>query len=674
MTSPSKLPFAALSAVAVLISPLAAQQDWIAWSDVNGSATTDQFSSAIEPLGDWNQDGYDDYAVSSPGSDALYQNGGLVTIHSGLDDSVLASLDSLGAGEQMGYCLEFLGSHNGDGLPKLAVGAPFATTANGPFSGFVRIYAWDSSTATMTLVDEILGLTPGAMFGSALAGYDRDGNGDLDLAVGAIGANLMDGQVLAFTLSSAGVSLPAAATYDGNPGSMEMFGWSITGTDVTGAGGPPSSGVNVDGLAVGIPFADDLAAEAGAIVLIDSAGTLTQLANPVGSQAAAHLGYSIAGGENVFGDLTLDLSAGAPDTTNGNVFVWDGVDFSVAANLAGDSAGSRYGFALAMIPDTNFDDKYDLAAGAPATNNGRGAFRVNEADTAATEQLFAADGVAGTTGQFGFRLNPVGDINQTGKVELGVGAPWIASNRGRLETFAPPAQDIDPIVLTASGTFDWGTDITLDAINLSQGAGGDLYWYIGTSLTNSTTNEGFNVNISNGGSSAPTLFDFSGNPGSTSQSSYYLDDIFPNGTVLYFQLVEFRNGFTRTSNVDGGQVHSRGVSIFADGNQAPGTATLSTRWGYVNSPVYFYASTIGQTTGATNNVPNGSWKIHLINPIVIGTGSYSSGNVGEPNEGEATTGPLNVPASVSGLTIYFQAYDWNVVGANRTDVISVDFQ
>jgi hypothetical protein len=669
-----KFPLAAATSLVALLSPLSAQQDWISWSAVNGTTTTDQFSYAIEPLGDWNQDGYDDYAVSSPGSDALYQNGGLVTIHSGEDDSILASIDPMGAGEQLGYCLDFLGSHNGDGLPKLAVGAPFAATANGPFSGFVRIYAWDSSTGTLSLVDEIQGLAPGSMFGAALAGYDRDGNGDMDLAVGAIGANGMDGQVLAFTLSSAGVSLPAAATYDGTPGSMEMFGWSITRADVSGAGAPPPPGSNVDGLAVGAPFADDLASEAGAVVLIDSAGILTQLTNPVGNTVEAHLGYSISGGEDVLGDLTSDLSAGAPDTANGNVIVWDGLDFSEATNLVGDTADSRYGFSLAMIHDTNFDDKFDIAAGAPATNNNRGAFRVNEVDTAPAEQLYAADGIAGTAGQFGFSLNSLGDLNLTGKIELGIGAPWIANSRGRLESFAPPAQDIDPIILTATGTFDWGTDVTVDVVNLSEGSGGDLYWYVGTSLTNSTTNDGFYVDISNGGGAPPTRFDFTGNPGSAAQASFYLDDIYPNGTVLYFQLVEFRSGFTRISDVDGGQVHERGFSIFVEGDQAPGTAVISTRWGNVNNLVYFYASAFGQTSGATNNVPNGNWKVNLINPIVVGTGSYLSGNVGTSNEGEASTGSISVPAGASGRTIYFQAYEWAIVNGKRSDIVTVDFQ
>ena len=674
MNISSKLPLTAAAVMVALLSPLAAQEDWVAWSQVNGTATSDQFSYAIESVGDWNQDGYDDYAISAPGSDALYQNGGSITIHSGEDDSVLLTIDALGAGEQLGYCLENLGTHNGDGLPKLAIGAPFATTANGPFSGFVRVYAWDNSTATLGLVDEILGLAPGAMFGSALAGYDRDGDGDLDLAVGAIGTNLMDGQVLAFTLSSAGVSLPAVATYDGNPGSGEMFGWAITRADLSGVGAPPPPGANAEGLAIGVPFADDLASEAGAVILIDSAGTQTQLTNPVGSLADAHLGYSIFGGEDVLGDFTTDLGAGAPDTANGNVFVWDGMDFSEASNLAGDSAGSRYGFSLAMIPDANFDDKFDIAAGAPATNAGRGAFRVNEVDTAANDQLYAADGIAGTTGNFGFSINTLGDINITGKSELGVGAPWIGNNRGRLESFSPPGQDIDPIDLTASGSFDWGTDIALDVINLSEGSGGNLYWYVGTSPTNSTSNEGFSVNISNGGGSAPTLIRQTVSPGSVAQTNYFLDDIFPNNTVLYFQLVEYRNGFIRFSDVDGGQVHERGVSIFVEGNQAPGTVTLTTRWGFVNSPVFFYASAIGQTPGATNNVSNGNWKLNLINPINLGTGSYSSGDTGQPNEGEATTGPLNVPAAASGLTIYFQAYDWAIFNGDLTDVVAVDFQ
>ena len=678
MNIPRRLLFASAAVAAVLLTPLSAQQDWVAWSEVNGAATTDQFSTVIESLGDWNQDGYDDYAVSSPGSDSLYQNGGLVTIHSGENDAILLTIDPLGSGEQLGFCMTSLGTHNGDGLPKLAIGAPFSATANGPFSGFVRVYAWDISTATISLVDEIQGLAAGSLFGSSLAAYDQDGNGDLDLAVGAIGANFQDGQVLTFNLSSTGVAQPATSTFDGAAGSGEMFGWSLTRANASGLA-PPAGSSSVDGLAVGVPFASDLASESGLIVLIDAAGVMTQLASPFGTTAGAHLGYSISAGQDALGDITTDLAAGAPDTANGNVLVWDGADFSLASNLAGANNGDRYGFSMLMISDTNFDDLSDIAAGAPGTLSNRGAFRVNEV-AAADRELYSAAGIAGTSGQFGFTIGNLGDINQTGKEELGVGTPWLSSDRGRLENFAPPAQDIGPITLVAGGTFNWATDVVLSATNLAEGSGGDLYWYVGTNLVETTSQEGFAVNIGNSaGGAPPTLINMTLSPGSAAvNTDWHLEDHMPDGTVLYFQLIEDRSGFVRFSNTDTGTVHNPGVSIFVDGNQAPGSIVVSTRWGNPLSPIYLYATPQGFTQNPVNSVPGNDWLINLRNPRYIGSTNQTdmSGDIGDPDEGDFTSDPIPVPAGASGRTIHFQAYDWDLPWGNPqlTNVLAVDFQ
>ena len=673
MHTPRKLPLALLTATVALLAPLSAQQDWIAWSSLNGTSNSDQFSAAITTVGDWNQDGYDDYAVSSPGSDLLFHNGGRVTIYSGHDESVLATIDALATGEQLGFDLANLGTHNGDGLPKLAVSSPFAPSANGPFSGFVRIYAWDFSNSTLSLVDEIFGSAPGALFGMSLAGYDRDGNGDLDLAVGAIGANLQDGQVLAYQMSSAGVALPAAAIYPGNAGSGEMFGWSLTGTDISGTN--PPLGTNENGLAVGVPFANDLATAAGAVVVVDELGTMTQLANPLGNVANAHLGYSISGGLDALDTPVPDLSAGAPDTAKGNVLTWSGEDFSVASNLVGESVGDRYGFSLVMIPDTDFDDLADIAAGAPGTLAKRGSFRVNEVASPTQEILYTANGIAGTTGQFGYTISSLGDVNQTGKSDVGVGAPLLSHSRGRLEVFAPPAQDIGPMTLTASGSFNWATDVFIDVTNVSDGGGGDLYWYVGTSLANVVSGDGFNVNVSNGGGTPPTRFAHTISVGTTAQQIMNIEDNLPDGMILYYQMVEDRGGFVRTTNVDGGMVHDPGVTIFVDGNQAPGTVIVRTRWGIPNSPIYLYATAFGFTTLANNSVPGNNWKTNLINPVDLGAGqTFMSGAPGAPDEGDFTSAPMPVPARVAGLTIHFQAMDWDLFSKPLSNVLAVDFQ
>ncbi|MHC4380690.1 MAG: autotransporter outer membrane beta-barrel domain-containing protein, partial [Planctomycetota bacterium] len=434
-------PLASALALSALLCPLSAQQDWVTWTSVDGVSQTDQFGTAITGVGDWNGDGYDDYAVSSVGSDRTLQNAGLVTIFSGFDDSVMAEIEGIEAADQLGASLANLGTHDGDGLPKIAVGAPYASSANGVFSGLVRIYAWDDAAGTLSLVTELLGSAPGALFGSSLAAFELNGDGDLDLAVGAMGANFQDGEVSTFVMSDAGAATPASAVYAGATGSMEMFGWSLASSNTFSGG---AGGVSGDDLLVGAPFADDVAVDAGAAILIDEFGTQTLLLNPFGSTANAHLGYSVAGGEDLLGDGSEDLVAGAPDTTQGDVIIWDGSDLTPAELLPGSGSGGQFGYSVLVCPDTDFDGMGDVAVGSPQALGGRGTMQVFTV-AGAPSQLHSAAGPSGTNGHLGWSLGVVGDLNQTDKMEIAASAPNRDNMIGHVDIYAPPAQDIGPI-------------------------------------------------------------------------------------------------------------------------------------------------------------------------------------------------------------------------------------
>ncbi|MFK5957140.1 MAG: integrin alpha [Planctomycetota bacterium] len=668
MTTP-RHPLLTALALGALLTPLSAQQDWVQWTDVAGVNPSDQFGTAIVGLGDLNADGYDDYAVSSVGSDRMAQNAGLVTIFSGFDDSILDEIDGLAAADQLGFSMAFLGSHNGDNLPKLAIGAPYASTVNGPFTGLVRIYSWDNIAGSMSLNTELLGPTPGALFGFSLAAYEMDGDNDLDLAVGAMGTNFQDGEVLTYTMSSAGAATPAADIYTGSTGSMEMLGWSLARGGIPGGAAIGGSGSTAETLIAGAPFADDIAANAGAAVVLDEFGNQTLLSNPLAAVADAHLGYSVAGGFNAAGGASNDYAAGAPDTTNGAVVVWNGSSLSPIMQINGQGAGSQFGYSVLMIPDSNFDSYGDLAVGSPGALGQRGAFNVFSVANVNALGLYDQTGPAGTTGNFGWSLGVVGDLNQTDKAEIGVGSPHRGNDVGAVDIFAPPAQDIGPIALTLAGAFEWETDVERTVTNLSPGGGGEIYWYVGTTLAQTTSPHGYDLNI--GG-----LIDFSidANPGDTAQSLYRILDTLPDGTDLYFQVIEDRNGFVRNSNTATGTVSDPGVTLFVIGNTAGQPITLKTRWGIPNSPVYIYGTNRGFTPGAVNVVPNGGWKINLVNPRFLGQPGDKSGDIGTADEGVFTSSPINVPAGFAGVTAHFQAYDWDLFVPALTRVVAVTFQ
>ncbi|MDA0666857.1 MAG: hypothetical protein O3A95_04475 [Planctomycetota bacterium] len=651
-----------------LLSPLAAQQDWVAWTDVSGRNATDQFGTVITGVGDWNSDGYDDYAVSSVGSDRAGQNAGSVTIFSGENDAMVSIIDGLAAAEQIGFSLANLGTHNGDGIHKIAVGAPYASSANGLFSGLVRIYSWDNASGTLSLTNELLGSAPGALFGFSLAAFEMDGDVDLDLAVGAMGAGFQDGEVLTYSMSSAGAATPAVDIYSGASGSMEMLGWSLSRGGALGGGGAGLGGPTSETLIAGAPFANDIAVNAGAAIVLDDLGNQTQLQNPYRNIANAHLGFSVAGGYNALGNSAGDYVAGAPDTANGNVAVWDGSSLINILQLAGQGNGNQFGYAVLLTQDTNFDGRGDLVVGSPGAINDRGAMNVFSLAGGVLE-LFSATGSSGSTGNFGWSLAEVGDINQTDKLEVGVGSPHRGNDVGRIDIYAPPAQDIGAIDLNVSGPFEWETDVAMQVTNLSQGGGGQLFWYIGTRLEETVSQHGYNLNIGD-------VFDFiiTANPGDQAQQLWRILDTVPDGTPLFFQVIEDRNGFVRTSTTDNGEVSDPGVTLFVIGNTAGQPITLRTRWGIPNSPVYIYGTNQGFTAGAINNVPNGSWQVNLRNPRALTPNGDKSGDFGTPEEGQYTSPPVNIPGGFFGVTAHFQGYDWDLFQPALTRVVAVTFQ
>lgn len=663
----SRHPLLTALTLGALLSPLAAQQDWVAWTDVSGQSATDQFGTAITGVGDWNADGYDDYAVSSVGSDRAAQNAGFVAIFSGENDSILATIDGNAAADQLGFALANLGTHDGDGIHKLAIGAPYASSANGPFTGLVRIYSWDNASGTLSLSTELLGPAPGALFGFSLAAFEMDGDSDLDLAVGAMGAGFQDGEVLTYSMSSAGAATPAVDIYSGASGSMEMLGWSLARGGSVGGGGKGIGGPVSETLIAGAPFADDLVADAGAAVILEN-GSQTLLPNPFAASVNGHLGYSVTGGYDALGNSTGDYAAGAPDTFTGNVAIWDGASLTSPVQLSGLSNGGLFGYSVLFTQDTNFDGYGDLVVGSPGALNQRGAMNVFSVRSGELG-LFSATGATGTSGNYGWSLGEVGDINQTDKIEIGVGAPFQGNDVGHIDIYAPPAQDIGPINLNISGPFEWETDVTMQTTNLSPGGGGQLYWYIGTRLEETTSQHGYDLNI--GG-----VFDFiiTANPGDQAQQLYRILDTIPDGTNLFFQVIEDRNGFVRNSNTKNDDVSDPGVTLFVNGNTAGQPITITTRWGIPNSPVYLYGTNQGFTPGATNNVTNGTWKINLRSPRPLSPVGDKSGDFGDVDEGAYTSPSINIPAGLSGVTLHFQGYDWDLFQPALTRVVAVAFQ
>lgn len=192
-----------------------------------GSSANWNLGTAVATVGDYDGDGFTDFAASAPGyTNASLCGGGpcfgQVLVYrggsSGLGLSAAVTIRGDQSGAEYGAVLSGAGDVNGDGYSDLAIGSP-GWDASGPIvdAGRVQVYQGPSlATASWT----VAGTQAGARFGDSISGTgDADGDGNSDLAVGQPlwdGGETDEGRVHVFAGSVTGLSTTAAVTIEGN--------------------------------------------------------------------------------------------------------------------------------------------------------------------------------------------------------------------------------------------------------------------------------------------------------------------------------------------------------------------------------------------------------------------------------------------------------------------------
>jgi hypothetical protein len=156
----------------------------------DGDTAASYHGFAAAGIGDVDRDGFDDYAVGASNSAA---GRGEVLVYSGATGRLLRRLVGQQAGSRFGWSLAGLGDINGDGVPDLAVGAPFDSRL-GFEAGMVTVHSGADGAQVWShfglggdgaLVNG-LPRRYGSRFGwSMVAIDDLDGDGVADLAAGA---------------------------------------------------------------------------------------------------------------------------------------------------------------------------------------------------------------------------------------------------------------------------------------------------------------------------------------------------------------------------------------------------------------------------------------------------------------------------------------------------------
>jgi hypothetical protein len=273
------------------------------------------FGAVIATLEELDGDGVPELVISAPDSDTVYiwDTGGLSSngIYSVDDaDGVLGS----NSDDAYGSAVIELDDLDGDGYSEIAVGAPDARSEQGEVYIYSGRATLPQPNTPLTIALTIRGDDAADRNGTTLATGDFDGDGDVDLAIGAAGEETRAGRIHVINnsqLSSSGIIGVGAADF------VSYGGATINGFAGTAlAGGADIDGDGVDDLVVGGPGASGGLTEAGEAWAVISGETgdralVNAAASFYGPQTGSAVGSAV-GLADINGDGLADILMSAP--------------------------------------------------------------------------------------------------------------------------------------------------------------------------------------------------------------------------------------------------------------------------------------------------------------------------------------------------------------------------
>lgn len=293
-----------------------------------------QFGTSVTGIGDFDKDGVPDIAVGAPQQTTigvlhvLFLNpDGTVKASQQITENVGGFDGSFASGMRFGAAVDLLGDINLDGVPDLVVGAP----VEGSGSAYILLMKTnhDGTVLKWLQLNEDTGLPD--LFGTAVTGIgDVNGDGMLDLAVGAVRDTTRGSSVQIYSLNT-----------DGKPQSSTLF----DGTESIFGGVVARASRFGTALAGGVDFNQDGIAD---LVV----GAYGDDGAPVGTRPFAGAAYIVHMGRDMLPVSMIKFNA------------------ATQPSLAGLDSSDNFGFGVAVSTDLNGDGYPDIIGGAPQDDDG----------------------------------------------------------------------------------------------------------------------------------------------------------------------------------------------------------------------------------------------------------------------------------------------------------------